>query len=201
MSNPDELKAGVRENLSPDLDQIGDPDLREKVVQAWALALSQSEFRRIDEIRPSGNPDSPPLNRGTQADHLKGVARLALAMADALERTVGPIGVDRDLLMACGLCHDLGKPFEFSPANQARWKANPAASGYPALRHPVYGAHIALTVGLPEAVAHSAGGHSAEGEQVIRSLENTLVHYADRAFWRVLARAGILEGNYDAPSR
>jgi hypothetical protein len=61
----------------------------------------------------------------------------------------------------------------------------------------VYGAHIALTVGLPEVVAHTAGGHSAEGENVLRSLEATIVHYADRAFWRVLARAGMLDGNYD----
>ncbi len=198
MRNPDELKNGVRQSL-PELQQIADAGLREKVVDAWALALSQSEFERIEDIRPSGNPDSPALRQGTQADHLRGVARLALAMADALEQTVGPIGVNRDLLLAAALCHDLGKPFEFSPANQARWKANPAASGYPALRHPVYGAHIALTVGLPEAVAHAAGDHSGEGELVLRSLETTIIHYADRAFWRVLARAGILDGNYDAP--
>ncbi|MCL4369132.1 MAG: HD domain-containing protein [Actinobacteria bacterium] len=200
MADLDALRDGLRRSL-PELGQIKDAGLREKVVEAWALALSQSEFTRIEEIRPSGNPDSPPLKHGTQADHLRGVARVALGIADGLEQAVGPIGVDRDLLLACALCHDLGKPFEFSPANQARWRANPAASGYPALRHPVYGAHIALTAGLPEAVAHAAGGHSGEGELVIRSLENTIVHYADRAFWRVLARAGLLEGNYDQPAR
>ncbi len=198
MADMDVLRKRVRESL-PEIEQIKDPELRERAVEAWALALSQSEFERIEDIRPSGNPDSPALKQGTQADHLRGVARLALAMADALEQTVGPIGVDRDILLAASLCHDLGKPFEFSPANQSRWKANPAASGYPAMRHPVYGAHIALTVGLPEAVAHACGGHSAEGENILRSLENTIIHYADRAFWRVLARAGILDATYDPP--
>jgi putative nucleotidyltransferase with HDIG domain len=179
------------------LSEIQDTVLRNLVVDAWALALSQSEFERIEDIRASGNPESPALKNGTQADHMRGVAQVAIAMADAMESVAGPMGVDRDLLWACALCHDLGKPFEFSPARQARWRANPAVSGYPALRHPVYGAHIALTVGLPEVVAHTAGGHSAEGENVLRSLEATIVHYADRAFWRVLARAGMLDGNYD----
>ncbi len=118
---------------------------------------------------------------------------MAVAMADALEKIVGPLGIDRDLLIACGLCHDVGKPFEFSPRNQARWRKNPAAAGYPSIRHSVYGAHIALTAGLPEAVAHTAGAHSGEGELITRSLENTIVHYADHAFWFILERAGRLE--------
>jgi putative nucleotidyltransferase with HDIG domain len=192
MANLEALRQGVRKSL-PEIAEIKDPELRDKVVEAWALSLSQSEFERIEDIRPSGNPKSPPMKRGTQADHLRGVTRMALALAEQLEQVVGPLGVDRDLLLACGLCHDVGKPFEFSPRNQARWEANPAASGYPAIRHSVYGVHIALTVGLPEAVAHTAGAHSGEGELITRSLENTIVHHADHAYWAILDRAGLLE--------
>ena len=186
------LRQGVRESL-PEIAEIHDTELREKVVEAWALALSQTEFRRIEEIRPSGNPKSPTMKRGTQADHLRGVTRMALALAEQLEQVVGPLGVDRDLLLACGLCHDVGKPYEFSPRNQARWEGNPAAVGYPSIRHSVYGVHLALTVGLPEAVAHTAGAHSGEGELITRSLENTIVHQADYAYWHILERAGLLE--------
>jgi putative nucleotidyltransferase with HDIG domain len=188
----EELRAGVRTSL-PEVDEIHDGDLREKVIEAWALALAQSEFTRIEEIRASGNPTSPPLKHGTQADHLRGVARMAVALADALEQVHGAIGIDRDLLWACALCHDVGKPYEFSPRNQARWQADVAAAGYPAIRHSVYGVYICLTVGLPEAVAHTAGAHSGEGELIQRSLENTLVHHADYAYWHVLGRAGQLE--------
>ena len=56
-----------------------------------------------------------------------------------------------------------------------------------------YGVHLALTVGLPEAVAHTAGAHSGEGELITRSLENTIVHQADYAYWHILERAGLLE--------
>jgi putative nucleotidyltransferase with HDIG domain len=188
----DELRTGVRASL-PEIDQIQNEELRQKVVEAWALALSKSEFTRIEQIKPSGNPDTPPLKKGTQADHLRSVARMAQGLADGLEQLHGDIGIDRDLLWACGLCHDVGKPFEFSPQNQARWKSNVAASGHPAIRHSVYGVYICLTVGLPEAVAHTAGAHSGEGELIRRSLENTLVHFADKAYWQALECAGLLE--------
>ena len=191
MAAYDDLKAGVREAL-PEIEEISDPKLREGVVTAWATALSETEFERIDQIRPSGGPNSAPLRHGSQADHLRGVARLSLAMADSLESVMGPVGFNRDILIAAALCHDIGKPFEFSPRNQKRWKRDPRVSGFPAMRHPAYGAHIAISAGLPEAVCHAAAGHSAEGDLIVRSLENTIVHHADHAFWRILEGAGML---------
>lgn len=64
MAAIEELEQGVRKSL-PEIAEIKDPDLRERVVKAWALALSETEFTSIDAIRPSGNPESPPLLRGT----------------------------------------------------------------------------------------------------------------------------------------
>lgn len=192
MASMDELRMGVSESL-PEVNEIKDEELRGLVIEAWAFALSQSEFTRIDQIRGSGVPDSPALKDGTQAEHLRGVARMAHGLADGLEAVHGDIGIDRDLLWACALCHDVGKPFEFSHANQARWQNDVGAAGFPSIRHSVYGVHVALTVGLPEAVAHTAGAHSAEGELIKRSLENTLVNSADHAYWAAMERAGQLE--------
>ncbi len=192
MASMEELRQGVVESL-PEVNEIKDEGLRGLVIEAWAFALSQSEFTSIDQIRGSGVPDSPALKDGTQAEHLRGVARMAHGLADGLEEVHGDIGIDRDLLWACALCHDVGKPFEFSLKNQARWKADVGAVGFPSIRHSVYGVHVALTVGLPEAVAHTAGAHSAEGELIQRSLENTLVNSADHAYWAAMERAGQLE--------
>ncbi|HEY7032408.1 MAG TPA: HD domain-containing protein [Thermomicrobiales bacterium] len=188
------LREGVRASL-PELAEIRNADLRDRVVEAWALALAESEFARIEEIPPTGVPGSPAMRRGTQADHLRGVARMAVALADGLEEVLGPLGVDRDELIAAALCHDVGKPFEFGPRNLARWRANPAAAGNPSIRHPVYGVHLALLAGLPEAIVHVVGAHSmlAEGSFVAPSLANVIVQYADIAFWKILERAGLLE--------
>jgi putative nucleotidyltransferase with HDIG domain len=188
------LRQGVRESL-PELADIQDAALRDKVVEALALALSETEFARLDEMKPSGNFNTPPMRRGTQADHFRGVARMAMSLADGLEAVIGPLGIDRDILLAGALCHDLGKPYEFSPRNIARWQANPAAAGFPSVRHPAYGVHLALTAGLPEAVVHIVGAHSmhAEGQYVQPSLENVIVQYADAAFWDMLDRANLME--------
>ena len=192
MTSMQDLRQGVCESLRRST-RSRTKSCAAKVIEAWAFALSQTEFTRIDQIRGSGVPDSPALKDGTQADHLRGVARIAHGIADGLEKIHGDIGLNRDLLWACALCHDVGKPFEFSPQNQDRWQNDVAAAGFPSIRHSVYGVHVALTVGLPEAVAHTAGAHSAEGEFIKRSLENTLVNNADHAYWAAMERAGQLE--------
>lgn len=189
----EELEDGVRKSFGPELELISDEDLREKVVRAWTLSLSHSEFRSVEEIAGSGGPHTSPIRGQTQVEHIRGVTQMSLGLAERLEAVVGDCRIDRDLLIACGLCHDVGKPFEFSPSNQRRWKENSSASGHPAIRHSVYGVHICLTVGLPEAVAHTAGAHSGEGELITRSLENTIVHFADHAFWAILERSDMLE--------
>ncbi len=191
MSATDALRAKVREEL-PEVEEISNPQLRKKVVEAWATSLGGSSFGAISEIRPSGNPDTPPLKTGTQTDHIRGVTRLAIAIADEMTAMFPDLKINRDVLIAGALCHDVGKPGEFDPENQARWKAAPRAAGLPSIRHPAYGVHICLSVGLPEAVAHMAAAHSGEGELVVRSLENTVVHHADYAFWRTLEAGGLL---------
>ena len=101
MATMDELRSEVRRNL-PEVENIKNSDLKEKVVEAWAFALSQSEFTSIDQIKASGNPDTPPLKEGTQADHIRGVSCMAQGLADGVEAIHGDIGIDRDLLWACG---------------------------------------------------------------------------------------------------
>jgi putative nucleotidyltransferase with HDIG domain len=141
-------------------------------------------------MKPSGNYDSRPLRRGTQADHIRSVTRLAVKIAEEMAGLFPDFSYDRDLLIAGSLCHDIGKVWEFDPENVKRWKADPRATGMPSLRHPGFGIHICLTMGLPEEVAHMAAAHSGEGELLVRSLENTILHWADYTFWRVVEAGG-----------
>jgi putative nucleotidyltransferase with HDIG domain len=187
----DELRARVREEL-PEVEQIGDAGLAAKVVEAWALALASSSFGALAEIEPSGNPGVNTLKRGTQADHIRGVTRMALAVAEQLQAQLPDLVVDRDILIAGALCHDIGKPWEFDPENRRRWEADPRAAGLPSIRHPAFGVHVCLTLGLPEKIAHCAAAHSGEGELLVRSLENTIIHHADYAFWGICRAGGLL---------
>jgi putative nucleotidyltransferase with HDIG domain len=186
-----EIRKGVIASL-PEAQKIKDDGLRELVYDAWALALSKSSFTRIEDMPGSAVPDAPELKGATQADHLNGVARIAAAMAQALKESVPEFDVSMDEVIAVGLCHDLGKPFEYDPENRKRWGKDHRVSGRPAFRHTLYGVHIALTAGLPEQIAHIAGTHSPEGELVTRSLGCEVVHAADHAYWGLLRSSGLL---------
>jgi putative nucleotidyltransferase with HDIG domain len=197
------LRDQVQQEL-PEIAQIRDDDLREKVISAWCLALARSSYNSIREIPPEGNPGSMRLIRGDQTDHIRGVTRLAIAMADELALTNPDLPLNRDIVVAGGICHDVGKPWEFDPENRKRWQAARHKAGVPSLRHPAYGAHLCLLVGLPEEVAHIAAAHSGEGELLVRSLENTIVHTADIGYWSIMLAGGLIDpatiaGKYKRP--
>ena len=193
MADLEVLSAGVRESL-PELSLIGDAELRERVVRAWAIALAESEFERIDDIPGAGDWKSPPMKDGSQAHHLRGVATMAVGLARGMQQVFPALEVDYDVLIAGALLHDVGKAFELSRRNLTRWRARPARTGLPAIRHPVYGVHVALSAGLPEAVVHIVGGHSmyGEGSLINPSIEDLIVQHADHVQWRVLNSADML---------
>jgi len=203
MTASDDLRTRIMEEL-PEISGIADEILRRQVVDAWEMALSRSSFRSIREIQPAGNPNSMVLTRGDQTDHIRGVTRLAAVIADEITASNPDIDVRRDIVVAGGLCHDIGKAWEFDPENQKRWRDKPRATGMPSLRHSVYGAHICLSAGLPEEIAHIAAAHSGEGELLVRSLENTIVHFADIGYWSIMLAGGVINpatvaGKYKRP--
>lgn len=181
-----QAKRAARVAEMPEIDWIEDRALRDKVIDAWVAALEAHGFAQIGEMKPSGNYDSNPLLTGTQCDHMRSVCRLAVKTAEEMAALFPNFRYNRDILIAGALCHDIGKVWEFQPDNVKRWKADPCATGFPSVRHPGYGVFICFSMDLPEEVAHIAAAHSAEGELLERSLENTIVHWADVTFWRVV---------------
>jgi 23S rRNA maturation-related 3'-5' exoribonuclease YhaM len=174
----------------PEISLILDEEMRRKAVEAWSYSLCCSDFQRITDLPPEGNPGAPVLRRGTQADHLRGVVRTAKAIGNEFRLAYPETVIDWNILMAGAVCHDVGKPFEFDPTNRARWQAAPADSGFPTFRHSVFGMHVCLTVGLPDEVAHIAVGHSFEGLYMGVSAECTIIR-ADHGWWQVAAALGL----------
>jgi len=182
---PDSVRESIKDSL-PSVNEIENEELREKVIDAWALSLYLNGYERLEELPGSGRPELPSV--GDQCQHIESVARLCIAAVKVMEETLKvDLVPDKDLLLASALCHDLGKPYEYSPKNRERWKADPTESGLPCLRHTLYGVHIALLAGLPESVAHASGCHSPEGEFVQRSLNAMIIHMLDESFWQILS--------------
>jgi putative nucleotidyltransferase with HDIG domain len=188
----DALRAQMRSEL-PEVEEIKNADLRERVINAWALAIHNSSFSSIRDMPPSGNPGKMVLKRGDQTDHIRGVTRAAMALADEFAASNPDMTIDRDIIVAGGLCHDVGKPWEYDADNLKRWRESPRRVGLPSLRHNAYGAFICLTVGLPEEVAHMAAAHSGEGELLVRSLACTIVHVADIGYWTIMLAGDLIQ--------
>ncbi|AWL96818.1 HD domain-containing protein [Bradyrhizobium ottawaense] len=188
----DALRATVLEDL-PELAHIRDDELRRKAIEAWAYALAETDFPRLTAIPGEATPGVFALKRGSQAVHLRSVARIAMAIADDFAQEFPETTVDCDIVLAGALLHDVGKAWEFDPANRRRWDADKSQAGSPALRHPVYGAHVCIAVGLPEEIAHIALGHSYEGDLMHRSLECLIVHRADHMWWSIAGGFGLLK--------
>jgi putative nucleotidyltransferase with HDIG domain len=190
-----EIRSGVLESL-PEISQIKEEGLREKVVEVHARALAETRYKRIEDM-PLGDPGDPPMKQGTQADHYRGTATIAIGMARGMQEVLPLVEIDFDILIAAALTHDVGKAYEFE--HWDRWAGGRRRTGSPSIRHPAYGAHLALTVGLPEPVVHCVAVHSymAEGSFVRASLETTIVQYADAAFWKMLDAGGYMQGELD----
>src|ERR1041385_6653997 len=189
---PAALRQRVRKELH-EFAQVENAALQRKAVEAWAFALAHSSFKSIRQIPPAGNPDTNEAKRGDQTDHLRGVTRLAVGIAKEMGAAYPELAIDMDVIVAGGLVHDVGKAWEFDPVNRKRWKAIQKQTGRPSVRHPAFGMHICLTVGLPEEIAHIAMAHSGEGELLVRSLECMIVHQADYTFWNTLLAGGQLK--------
>lgn len=188
------VRQSVREDF-PEIENIVDSALADKVVEAWAYALCESSFQRASEIPGSGNPGDFELVRGTQIDHIRAVVRIATFLADDFMTNFPEVDLDRDIVVAGAIIHDVGKAFEFDPVNLKRWSEDASRAGQPSLRHSVFGAHVCLTVGLPEELAHIALGHSREGQHIGLSLECMFVRLADHSWWDLAASAGLLRAD------
>lgn len=194
----DALRETVRNEL-PEIQEIQSTELRNKVIEAWAMSLAQEGLAGISEIKGSGDPDKNILKEGSQVDHLRGVALLSMRMAEQLKELKPGLDIDRDVMIAGALIHDVGKAREFKEANQAKWKQAPHIAGWPPARHSVHGYYICKSVDLPDEVAHIAIAHSREGVFVMKSLECTIVSHADHSYWEIMKAGGQLEDSYAPP--
>jgi hypothetical protein len=181
------LKDGVRKSLNPELDEIGDHDLREKIVSAYALALSETAFTSLDEMLCSGMVSMWHVPSLTQSDHIRGVGRISRVLAGELRSLYGEeIDIDPDVALAAGLAHDIGKPFFYDGTRIRGWDTEKRYTGQPPFRHTFYGAHLALQAGLPIEIVHVIAGHDIgmEGQYLERSIYLDIVAHADNLYWQ-----------------
>jgi len=162
--------------LWPEIDWIGNAQLREQVTETWVKALERSPLKASDLDRIPFTlliPNCPI----TFMEHKRCVVHIARASAEAMQSFMGrALPVDMDTVIAGAILADVGKllEYELDPNGQSRQSERGEA-----LRHPFTGVALALECGVPDAVCHIVAAHAAEGDLVKRTTEAYIVHHAD----------------------
>ena len=169
---------GIKERLLsilPEIEWISDEDLREKVVATWIDGLQRGGWLPED------------LNRmpftlakkvsASFAQHVRSVTRICASVAETFEAVYGGVdlSLDRDVLLAGALLHDVGKLVEMEESDGVFGKTHSGKL----VRHPFSGVALADAHGLPAEVQHIIGTHSKEGDPYKRTAEAIVLHFAD----------------------
>lgn len=162
--------------LLPEIQEIRNSELREKVVGCWLEALKEGGWGPRDLLRlpASLRLVDRPLRL---LHHIRGVAQLTLAtfrMYEVIYGSSAPL-LDHDVLLAGALLHDVGKPVEFAESSDT-WRLSDQGQFY---KHPFSGFAIASRWNLPKAVLEVIAYHSTEGDGFPRSVENSVVNLVD----------------------
>jgi hypothetical protein len=162
-------------DLWPELEWIGDEDLREKTAATWQLALERSKLSADDLLEIPFTLLVPGLKVSFMA-HKRCVVHIARDSGRHINSFLGDsLPVDMDVLIAGAILADVGKLLEYEIAD-----GKPVQGRYGKyLRHPFSGVSLAEQCGLPAAVCHIIAAHAAEGDHITRSVEAYIVHHAD----------------------
>jgi hypothetical protein len=166
--------------LFPNLADIRDPALRDKVAAVWNEALTAGcggkgwtfdQLRAIPFTLLAGKIDLRFI------EHLNSCCKQCIAIAGVLKEVFGDrIPVNLDHLIAGSLLADVGKLLEFD--KDSRGQVVKGRYGE-LLRHPFSGVALCYKHGLPPEVMHIVATHSHEGDKTDRTIESWIFHHAD----------------------
>jgi putative nucleotidyltransferase with HDIG domain len=162
-------------DLIPEIKQVQNDDLREKVIAVWEDALAAGGWQ-LDDLETMPYTLLVDNVEITFPEHVSVVCRLCIAMEGVLADAYGErYSIDKDVLIAGALLADVGKLLEFSrDGDKFVW-----ASTYEYLRHPFTGVALCYKHQIPETVMHIVATHSWEGDKFARRPESIVFHHAD----------------------
>lgn len=161
--------------LFPELQEIHDPGLREKVIDVWEDAIKTGGWEPVDLTKIpftllAGDTKMMYL------EHIRACCRMCVAIEKVLNEAWGDrMPIHHDHLVAGSLLADVGKMIEYVKKDGRIVKGTRGDH----LRHPFSGVGLCWKHGLPDEVMHIVATHSKEGNHVQRTPESLIFHHAD----------------------
>jgi hypothetical protein len=163
--------------LLPEIKEIQDDELKDKVIACWAEAIAYRDWTNAEL-------NSIPftlLAEGVKImfiEHVRTCCRMAIACDKVLDEAYGSrkTPVNRDYLISGSLLADVGKLLEFEKKTDGTiFKSDYGKH----IRHPFSGVGLAFKHGLPSEVMHVIATHSKEAAGEKRSPECIIFHHVD----------------------
>jgi putative nucleotidyltransferase with HDIG domain len=161
--------------LMPEFELIKNPDLRRKCLLVWEEAMGKEgwDVHDLKEMPFTLLVKNSPINI---VEHTRAVTLCSIRIAEVmLEQYQDRLKLDRDILLAGALLHDVGKLFEYERGEGGFVKSEAGKL----LRHPISGAAFAAKFDVPDEVLHIIAAHSKEGDGARRTVEAVIVNHAD----------------------
>ncbi len=159
----------------PEIEWIGDEELREQVLATWVLGFENSPLdpADLDQMPFTLHVENCPVSF---LAHKRLVVHLAARCSEGIDEFMGEaMPVDRDTLIAGAILADVGKLLEYEKKDGELVQSRRGQY----LRHPFTGVGLAMECGVPDAVCHIVATHAGEGNLVKRTPEAWIVHHAD----------------------
>ncbi|WP_254862815.1 HD domain-containing protein [Halovivax gelatinilyticus] len=166
----------------PELGEIGDVALRDRVVEAWVLGLDRGGWRDIEDIPYAWN-----IHEVANVDHVRGVTKIAIESA-TIQREFHGADPDLDVIVAACLLHDVGKCYEYPSFVDDDILDEPDPTYVSEeIPHSISGYALAHEVGCPLSVQRAIPHFL--GEVPTRTLEAELVKSANSASSNAITEA------------
>jgi 7,8-dihydroneopterin 2',3'-cyclic phosphate phosphodiesterase len=170
------MKIAEMKKLLELADRIEDKELRKKVVDVLKYPdLSNKEFKypAIDLNSAPASVNWHHVQSGGLIEHTYSVSLLVLSVAEIIEK-VYKIPVNKDVLLAAALIHDIGKLWGIRKIG-GKWEANELT-----IDHTVLGTAELYSRGFPESVIHVVASHFGDqGPTPPQTIEAVIFHYVD----------------------
>jgi putative nucleotidyltransferase with HDIG domain len=163
------------QKLFPELKEIRDDALREKVIAVWEESITRGgwqpeELEAIPFTLLAGKIEMRFI------EHVRSCAQMCIVVEKVLNNVWGDrVPIRHDTLVAGALLADVGKPLEYARQDGRIVKGHYGDM----LRHPFSGVALCYKHGIPEEVMHIVATHSKEGDHVQRTIESIIFHHAD----------------------
>ncbi|MEN6368779.1 MAG: HD domain-containing protein [Thermotogota bacterium] len=162
------------QKILPEVDEIRDKTLRDKVLATWETGLARGGWKPADIARIPFTLLKPV--KISFVDHVRSVTKICIAVSETFDEIYkGELKLNRDILIAGALLHDVGKLLEIQEKDGKFGKSKDGTL----VRHPFSGLALADAQGLPAEVLHIIGCHSKEGDHGKRTAEAIILHLAD----------------------